>query len=47
METGFSLLGVIGVEDELQEDVQRCIKQIKMAGIKVWMLTGDKEETAL
>ena len=31
----------------LQEDVKRCIEEFRMAGIKVWMLTGDKGETAL
>ena len=36
-----------GVEDLLQEDVARCIEEFRLAGIKVWMLTGDKGETAL
>ena len=41
------LLGVTGVEDKLQDDVEKCIKDFRVAGIKVWMLTGDKGETAL
>ena len=41
------LCGVTGVEDLLQEDVVRCIEEFRLAGIKVWMLTGDKGETAL
>lgn len=41
-----TLLGITGVEDELQEDVIQCIRDFQDAGIKVWMLTGDKGETA-
>ena len=40
------LLGVTGVEDLLQDDVKSVIFTIREAGIKVWMLTGDKLETA-
>lgn len=40
------LLGVTGVEDKLQEGVRGCIEKMRGAGIKVWMLTGDKVETA-
>ena len=40
-------LGVTGVEDKLQDDCQTTIESLKMAGIKVWMLTGDKIETAV
>ncbi len=39
-------LGVTGVEDKLQEDVLASIEIIRGAGIQVWMLTGDKIETA-
>ena len=35
------------VEDMLQDDVSECIQDFIKAGIKVWMLTGDKGETAL
>ena len=31
----------------LQDDVVRCIQEFRLAGIKVWMLTGDKGETAM
>jgi P-type E1-E2 ATPase len=37
---------VTAVEDLLQEDVQKSIRYLRKAGIKVWMLTGDKLETA-
>ncbi len=40
------LLGVTGVEDKLQDDVAQTIECLREAGIKVWMLTGDKIETA-
>lgn len=40
------LLGVTGVEDKLQENVAVVIESLRNAGIQVWMLTGDKVETA-
>lgn len=40
------LLGITGVEDRLQDDVGPTIEALRNAGIKVWMLTGDKVETA-
>lgn len=40
------LLGVTGVEDLLQEEIKKTIINLREAGIKVWMLTGDKVETA-
>jgi len=39
-------LGATGIEDLLQDDVKKCIEDFKLAGIKVWMLTGDKGLTA-
>ena len=46
MEKEITLLGVTGLEDELQDNVAQCIKDFRTANIKMWMLTGDKEETA-
>lgn len=40
------LLGVTGVEDRLQDDVAVVIESLRNAGIQIWMLTGDKVETA-
>jgi phospholipid-translocating ATPase len=40
-------LGITAVEDELQESVERVIKKLRAAGIKTWILTGDKMETTL
>ncbi|KAG2383553.1 hypothetical protein C9374_004224 [Naegleria lovaniensis] len=47
LECDMNLLGVTGVEDKLQENVQRSLEQLRHAGVKVWMLTGDKVETAI
>lgn len=37
---------VTGVEDKLQTQVAETISSFRQAGIKIWMLTGDKIETA-
>ncbi|XP_068960898.1 phospholipid-transporting ATPase IF isoform X3 [Petaurus breviceps papuanus] len=41
------LLGATGVEDRLQDKVRETIEALRMAGIKIWVLTGDKHETAI
>ena len=46
IENCVELLGITGLEDLLQDNVAECIKQFRAANIKVWMLTGDKGETA-
>ncbi|CAO1634426.1 unnamed protein product [Sympodiomycopsis kandeliae] len=46
LESDLELLGVTGVEDKLQNDVKTTLELLRNAGIKVWMLTGDKIETA-
>ncbi|XP_035996732.1 probable phospholipid-transporting ATPase IF isoform X2 [Fundulus heteroclitus] len=47
IERDLQLLGATGVEDKLQEKVQETIEALRLAGIKVWVLTGDKHETAV
>ncbi|XP_008336448.1 probable phospholipid-transporting ATPase IF [Cynoglossus semilaevis] len=47
IEKDLQLLGATGVEDKLQDKVQETIEALRMAGIKVWVLTGDKHETAV
>ena len=47
METGLILLGATAIEDRLQDGVPECIKSLSQAGIKIWVLTGDKIETAI
>ena len=46
LEHDLELLGVTGVEDKLQRDVKPSLELLRNAGIKIWMLTGDKVETA-
>ncbi|KNC48500.1 aminophospholipid ATPase [Thecamonas trahens ATCC 50062] len=46
LERGLTLLGASAVEDKLQEGVPETIAQLRKAGIRFWMLTGDKESTA-
>uniref|UniRef100_UPI00358E95FE phospholipid-transporting ATPase VD-like isoform X2 n=1 Tax=Myxine glutinosa TaxID=7769 RepID=UPI00358E95FE len=47
MEANLTLLGATGVEDRLQEGVPQTIDALRHAGLRLWMLTGDKQETAL
>lgn len=46
LETDMELLGITGVEDKLQNNVSDTIETLRHAGLRVWMLTGDKVETA-
>ncbi|CAF3737708.1 unnamed protein product [Rotaria sordida] len=46
IETNLKLLGATAVEDKLQDGVPECIQRLAQAGIKMWLLTGDKIETA-
>lgn len=47
IECHLNLLGATGIEDKLQEGVPETIESLRQAGIKVWVLTGDKQETAI
>ncbi|XP_031653137.1 phospholipid-transporting ATPase 11C isoform X1 [Oncorhynchus kisutch] len=46
VETGMSLIGATAVEDRLQEEAAETMEALQRAGMKVWVLTGDKMETA-
>ncbi|KAG9474675.1 hypothetical protein GDO78_004796 [Eleutherodactylus coqui] len=46
LEMEMELLCLTGVEDQLQVDVRPTLETLRNAGMKVWMLTGDKLETA-
>jgi phospholipid-translocating ATPase len=46
LEHDLELLGLTGVEDKLQDEVKSTLELLRNAGIKIWMLTGDKVETA-
>ena len=41
------LTGATGIEDRLQDGVPETIQALRKAGIVVWVLTGDKQETAI
>lgn len=47
IETNLEMHGITGIEDRLQDGVGDAIARMTQAGIKVWMLTGDKTETAI
>ncbi|KAB5537560.1 hypothetical protein DKX38_015093 [Salix brachista] len=47
VERDLILIGSTAIEDKLQEGVPACIETLFRAGIKVWVLTGDKMETAI
>ncbi|KAL5976713.1 Phospholipid-transporting ATPase 3 [Asimina triloba] len=47
IENELLLIGCTAIEDKLQEGVPSCIETLSRAGIKIWVLTGDKMETAI
>ena len=47
MEGNLELLGITAIEDRLQDEVPEVLADLAKAGIVLWMLTGDKEETAV
>uniref|UniRef100_A0A9J7Y6N1 Phospholipid-transporting ATPase n=1 Tax=Cyprinus carpio carpio TaxID=630221 RepID=A0A9J7Y6N1_CYPCA len=47
LETNLQLLGATGVEDRLQDGVPETIASLRKAGLQIWVLTGDKQETAI
>lgn len=47
IERDLILVGATAVEDKLQKGVPNCIDKLAQAGLKIWVLTGDKMETAI
>ena len=47
IETDLTLLGATAIEDKLQDGVPETIANLILGGVKVWVLTGDKQETAI
>lgn len=47
IEKDLFLLGATAIEDKLQDGVPETIHQLQEAGIKIWVLTGDRQETAI
>lgn len=46
VEKDLYLLGSTAIEDQLQDNVAECLESFIKTGIKIWMLTGDKVDTA-
>lgn len=46
LEKDLVLIGCSAVEDKLQDGLRGCIKNLRRAEMKIWVLTGDKLETA-
>ncbi|RLN90927.1 hypothetical protein BBJ28_00008727 [Nothophytophthora sp. Chile5] len=47
LEQDLDLMGATAIEDRLQDQVTTTLGDLSRAGIKIWVLTGDKEETAV
>ncbi|GIY86173.1 probable phospholipid-transporting ATPase VA [Caerostris darwini] len=47
IEQNLEILGATGIEDKLQDGVPETIHALRAAGLVVWVLTGDKQETAV
>ncbi|CAH9128997.1 unnamed protein product [Cuscuta epithymum] len=47
LEHDLEILGVVAIEDRLQDAVPETIETLRKAGIFFWMLTGDKQNTAI
>ena len=47
LQAGMDFVGITAIEDKLQDGVPDAIASLRKANIQVWVLTGDKEETAI
>lgn len=47
LEAGLVILGATAIEDRLQQGVGDTLEALTRAGVRVWILTGDKKETAI
>lgn len=47
IENHLDFLGASGIEDKLQDGVPETLERLQIAGIRLWVLTGDKRETAI
>ena len=47
LEMDLELLGFASLEDKLQDEVKSTLELLRNTSIKIWMLTGDKIETAM
>jgi magnesium-transporting ATPase (P-type)/class 3 adenylate cyclase len=46
-ESGVGYLGIIGLENPIKKEARDCIKNLNQAGLKIWLVTGDNEESTL
>lgn len=47
IEQNLNFIGATAIEDKLQDGVPECIARLAQANIKIWVLTGDKQDTAI
>ncbi|TDZ39279.1 putative phospholipid-transporting ATPase DNF3 [Colletotrichum spinosum] len=47
LEQSLDLVGASAIEDKLQDGVPETVDKLRRANIRIWMLTGDKRETAV
>uniref|UniRef100_A0A7S1TDZ2 Phospholipid-transporting ATPase n=1 Tax=Compsopogon caeruleus TaxID=31354 RepID=A0A7S1TDZ2_9RHOD len=47
IERALTFVGVTAIEDKLQDGVPDTLRSLRQAGIAIWILTGDKQETAI
>lgn len=47
IERDLTLLGATAIEDKLQDGVPETLRKLEQAGVKIWVLTWDKQETAI
>ena len=47
IETNLNLIAITAIEDKLQAEVPETIQSLMDSGIRLWVLTGDKEQTAI
>jgi phospholipid-translocating ATPase len=47
IEQNLTFIGATAIEDKLQDGVPECIARLAKANIKIWVLTGDKQDTAI
>ena len=47
LECNMQILGGTAIEDKLQEEVGEVLEMLRMAGVRTWVLTGDKVDTAI
>jgi magnesium-transporting ATPase (P-type) len=47
VEAGLELIGATAIEDKLQDGVPAAVATLLAANVRVWMITGDKQETAI